>query len=78
MKKWLGVLTSLGCLSMALPVQAQTFPSKTITIVVTAAAGGWRVHAEVRHPSADACPRYTRIESSAVEGLNEPGLLEFV
>ena len=40
MKKWLGVLTSLGCLSMAMPVQAQTFPSKTITIVVTAAAGG--------------------------------------
>lgn len=40
MTKWLGVLTSLGCLSIALPAQAQTYPSKTITIVVTAAAGG--------------------------------------
>src|SRR5262245_22586939 len=32
----------LGCLALALttPAQAQTYPSKTITIVVTAAAGG--------------------------------------
>src|SRR6476661_6230980 len=40
MTKWLGVLTSLGCLSIALPAQAQTYPSKTVTFVVTAAAGG--------------------------------------
>jgi len=30
----------LGCLACATPAQAQTFPSKTITLVVTAAAGG--------------------------------------
>ena len=39
MKKWLCVLTGLACLSMA-PAHAQTYPSRTITIVVTAAAGG--------------------------------------
>ena len=40
MTKWLGILTSLGCLALAPSAQAQTYPSKTITIVVTAAAGG--------------------------------------
>jgi tripartite-type tricarboxylate transporter receptor subunit TctC len=33
-------LLSLGCLLAATAAQAQTYPSKTITIVVTAAAGG--------------------------------------
>jgi tripartite-type tricarboxylate transporter receptor subunit TctC len=36
----LGALISLGCLLLATASQAQTYPSKTITIVVTAAAGG--------------------------------------
>ena len=40
MRKWLGILTSLGCLALAPASQAQTYPSKTVTIVVTAAAGG--------------------------------------
>jgi tripartite-type tricarboxylate transporter receptor subunit TctC len=40
MKKWLGVLISLGSLSMAPTAQAQTFPSRTVTFIVTAAAGG--------------------------------------
>jgi tripartite-type tricarboxylate transporter receptor subunit TctC len=38
--KRLAVLTALACLSPATLAQAQTFPSKTITVVVTAAAGG--------------------------------------
>lgn len=40
MKKMLCVLASLGSLSMASAVQAQTYPSRAINIVVTAAAGG--------------------------------------
>jgi len=39
MRKWLAIL-ALGCLSVATAAQAQTYPSKTVTIVVTAAAGG--------------------------------------
>jgi len=39
MKRWLCVLTGLTCLSMA-PAQAQTYPSRSINLVVTAAAGG--------------------------------------
>ena len=30
----------LGCLALAAGAQAQTYPFKTITLVVTAAAGG--------------------------------------
>ena len=40
MKVWLVVLTSLGCLSMATAAQSQSYPSRGVTIVVTAAAGG--------------------------------------
>jgi tripartite-type tricarboxylate transporter receptor subunit TctC len=40
MTKSLGALLALGCLSCATAAQAQNYPSKTITIVVTAAAGG--------------------------------------
>jgi tripartite-type tricarboxylate transporter receptor subunit TctC len=40
MAKWMGALLSLGCLVGATTAQAQSYPSKTITIVVTAAAGG--------------------------------------
>jgi tripartite-type tricarboxylate transporter receptor subunit TctC len=44
MTKWFGALISLGCLAgataTATVAQAQTYPSKPITIVVTAAAGG--------------------------------------
>ena len=40
MTTWLGAVLSLGCLLGATSAQAQTYPSKTITIVVTAAAGG--------------------------------------
>ena len=40
MNKCLGVLASLGCLSMAAPAQSQTYPSRPVTFVVTAAAGG--------------------------------------
>ena len=40
MTKWIGALLSLGCLLGSTAAQAQTYPSKTITIVVTAAAGG--------------------------------------
>lgn len=40
MTKSLGALLALGCLSCATAAQAQSYPSKTITIVVTAAAGG--------------------------------------
>ena len=29
-----------GCLALATSAQAQTYPSKTVTLVVTAAAGG--------------------------------------
>src|SRR5438477_4150067 len=40
MAKWLGALLSLTCLLATTAAQAQSYPSKTITIVVTAAAGG--------------------------------------
>jgi tripartite-type tricarboxylate transporter receptor subunit TctC len=36
----LAVLASLGCLLATAPAQAQSYPSRTITMVVTAAAGG--------------------------------------
>jgi len=38
--KRLSILAPLVCLSIATGAQAQTYPSKTVTIVVTAAAGG--------------------------------------
>ena len=34
------ILTSLACLSLSATAHAQTFPSKSVTIIVTAAAGG--------------------------------------
>ena len=37
---WTCVIGTLGCLAAANPVQAQSFPTKTITMVVTAAPGG--------------------------------------
>ena len=40
MTKWLGVLVGLGGLCVATSVQAQTYPARPVTIVVTAAAGG--------------------------------------
>jgi tripartite-type tricarboxylate transporter receptor subunit TctC len=40
MNPWLGILTALGCLPLASTAQAQSYPSRTITLVVTAAAGG--------------------------------------
>jgi tripartite-type tricarboxylate transporter receptor subunit TctC len=40
MRKWLVALTSLGCLLTATIARADTYPSKTVTIVVTASAGG--------------------------------------
>jgi tripartite-type tricarboxylate transporter receptor subunit TctC len=40
MMKRLSLAATLACLLFATGVQAQTFPSKTVTIVVTAAAGG--------------------------------------
>src|SRR5215207_7871465 len=42
MTKWIGALLSLGYLmgATAAHAQGQSYPSKTITIVVTAAAGG--------------------------------------
>ena len=40
MAKWIGILISLGGLLMPATAHAQTYPSKTVTIVVTAAAGG--------------------------------------
>ncbi len=40
MTKWLSLLTSVGALMAATPVHAQTYPSKSVTFVVTAAAGG--------------------------------------
>jgi tripartite-type tricarboxylate transporter receptor subunit TctC len=36
----IGILAILACTSMAVPAQAQTYPSRTVTFVVTAAAGG--------------------------------------
>ena len=40
MTKWIGGLLSFACLLGPTATYAQTYPSKTITIVVTAAAGG--------------------------------------
>lgn len=40
MRTSLRILVSLACLSLATAAQAQNFPTKTVTIVVTAAAGG--------------------------------------
>jgi len=40
MRHRLSALASIGCLLLATVAQAQTYPTKTITIVVTAAAGG--------------------------------------
>lgn len=40
MSKWLCALMSAGVLSFAATADAQNYPTKTITIVVTAAAGG--------------------------------------
>ena len=40
MTRLFGALLSIGCLFGVASAQAQTYPSKTITIVVTAAAGG--------------------------------------
>jgi tripartite-type tricarboxylate transporter receptor subunit TctC len=40
MTRWLGALLSIGCVFGAAGAQAQTYPSKTVTMVVTAAAGG--------------------------------------
>jgi tripartite-type tricarboxylate transporter receptor subunit TctC len=40
MKTWLRIVMALGALLAATPAPAQTYPSRTITIVVTAAAGG--------------------------------------
>jgi tripartite-type tricarboxylate transporter receptor subunit TctC len=40
MRKWLEPLTLLAVLAAAGSAQAQTYPTKTVTVVVTAAAGG--------------------------------------
>jgi len=40
MTSWLRIMASLGCVALASSAQAQTYPSRTVTIVVTAAAGG--------------------------------------
>src|SRR4051794_19502259 len=40
MTKWMGALFSFACLFGSTAAQAQTYPSKTVTFVVTAAAGG--------------------------------------
>lgn len=40
MTTWRCALALLGCLAVTIPVQAQTYPSRTITLVVTAAPGG--------------------------------------
>jgi tripartite-type tricarboxylate transporter receptor subunit TctC len=40
MAKWTGTLFSLACLLGSTAAQAQNYPSKAVTIVVTAAAGG--------------------------------------
>src|SRR6195952_5537574 len=38
--KWMLAMASLAALEMAMPAQAQTYPSRPINLVVTAAAGG--------------------------------------
>jgi len=40
MTSWFRILMSFGCVALATTAQAQTYPSRTVTIVVTAAAGG--------------------------------------
>jgi tripartite-type tricarboxylate transporter receptor subunit TctC len=40
MAKWHNALAAVACLMAATTAQAQTFPTKTVTLVVTAAAGG--------------------------------------
>jgi tripartite-type tricarboxylate transporter receptor subunit TctC len=40
MAKWLGALVGLGGLCVTTAVQAQSYPARPVTIVVTAAAGG--------------------------------------
>jgi tripartite-type tricarboxylate transporter receptor subunit TctC len=40
MARWLCTLTSLCCLLLPAAAQAQSYPTKTVTFVVTAAAGG--------------------------------------
>lgn len=40
MTTWLSALTSLVCLLITTTAQAQTYPNKTVTLVVTASAGG--------------------------------------
>ena len=40
MAKWLGALVGLGSLCVTTAVQAQSYPARPVTIVVTAAAGG--------------------------------------
>ncbi len=40
MTNWRCAVILFGCLACAIPAHAQTYPSKTITLVVTAAAGG--------------------------------------
>ena len=38
--KWLGAAALLGCLSATTAAEAQSYPSRPVTFVVTAAAGG--------------------------------------
>jgi tripartite-type tricarboxylate transporter receptor subunit TctC len=38
--RWIGTVTLLGCLSFASAAESQTYPSRAVTVVVTAAAGG--------------------------------------
>src|SRR5207302_10017445 len=40
MARWLGALLGLGSLWLATAAQAQSYPTRPVTIVVTAAAGG--------------------------------------
>jgi tripartite-type tricarboxylate transporter receptor subunit TctC len=40
MKRWLGALTALACSSAAALAQAQSYPSRPITVIVTATPGG--------------------------------------
>lgn len=40
MTRWFNVLAALACLGMAGTAEAQNYPTKSVTIVVTAAAGG--------------------------------------
>jgi tripartite-type tricarboxylate transporter receptor subunit TctC len=40
MSRWLSIPLALACLSLVTPAHAQTYPSRAVTFVVTAAAGG--------------------------------------